>query len=73
MPKRVILACLTMFVSIRCDAAGLLTGRVVEDRSGAPVQSSDVRIYRDGVRMLAADLETDGNDRFEGAGLPQGD
>lgn len=42
-----------------------LSGKVIQDNSGAPVASADVRVYKIGVRGLAADLETDGEGNFE--------
>ena len=53
--------------------ADTLRGKVVEDHSNAPVASADVKVYRTGVRQLAAELETDGNGAFAADGLPAGD
>jgi protocatechuate 3,4-dioxygenase beta subunit len=56
------------------SAAGdTLQGTVVEDHSNNPLASAEVRVYRVGIRQLAADLETDGTGRFTAAGLPAGD
>jgi hypothetical protein len=53
--------------------AGDLEGRVVEDHTGNPLASVEVRVYRIGQRTLAAELETDGEGRFRAPGLPDGD
>ena len=50
-----------------------LAGKVLQDHSGAPVASADVRVYKIGARGLAADLETDGEGHFEAQGLSAGD
>src|SRR4051794_4460111 len=63
-----------LFVAIAVSvSAETLSGRVVEDRAGAPVPSADVKIYKDGLRNLAADLETDSDGRFSADGLTPGD
>jgi hypothetical protein len=63
-------------------AAGLLAvvaqaqdfaGRVVEDSSGEPVASAELKIHKAGLRELVADLETDRAGRFAGADLPPGE
>ncbi len=54
-------------------AAETLAGKVVEDRSGSPLPSVELRVTRSGDRQLAADLETGGDGQFRGAGLPAGD
>jgi hypothetical protein len=53
--------------------ADTLQGKVVEDHSNNPLASVEVRVYRVGVRQLAADLETDTEGRFTAAGLPAGE
>ena len=53
--------------------AGTIAGRIVEERSGSPIASADVRIYKIGVRTLAAELESDGDGRFQAPGLPEGE
>ena len=53
--------------------ADTLQGLVVEDHSNNPLASVEVRVYRVGVRQLAADLETDSSGRFTADGLPAGD
>src|SRR5689334_14771176 len=50
-----------------------LDGRVVEDHSGNPLASVEVKVYRVGQRTLAAHLETDGNGAFHAANLPDGE
>ncbi len=49
------------------------TGRVVDDSSGEPVASAELKIHKTGMRELVADLDTDRNGRFTGASLPAGD
>ncbi|MEO8097455.1 MAG: carboxypeptidase-like regulatory domain-containing protein [Acidobacteriota bacterium] len=49
-----------------------LAGRVLEDHTGAPLASANVKVSRPGDRFLAADLETDRDGRFQAAGLPAG-
>ena len=53
--------------------ADTLAGKVVEDHTGNPLASVEVRIVRTGARYLAADLETDTEGHFEAAGLPPGE
>jgi hypothetical protein len=50
-----------------------LDGRIVEDHSGNPLASVEVRVYRTGQRTLAAHLETDGSGRFHAPNLPDGE
>lgn len=54
-------------------SAGTLAGRVVEDHSGTPMGSAGVRIFPAAGGALAADLDTDGQGRFEAAELPAGE
>ena len=61
---------LALVVSLR---AATIEGRVLEDHSGASVPSVSVRMSRDGMPGLAADLETDGQGRFEAPELAEGD
>jgi hypothetical protein len=65
-------------LSVACLAAALaqaqsFTGRVIEDSSGEPVASAELKIHKAGLRELIADLDTDRNGRFTGASLPAGD
>jgi len=53
--------------------ADTLAGRVVEDHTGNPLASVEVKIFRTGSRYLAADLETDPEGKFEAPGLPAGE
>ncbi|HWB82519.1 MAG TPA: carboxypeptidase-like regulatory domain-containing protein [Bryobacteraceae bacterium] len=50
-----------------------LAGRVVEDSTGNPLPSAELRFHQKGMRELAADLETDGDGRFGTSDLPPGD
>jgi len=61
------------FLAAGCAAAATVDGRVVEDHSGNPLASVEVRVYRVGQRTLAAHLETDGNGRFHAPNLPDGE
>src|ERR1700682_2775689 len=54
-------------------SATTIKGRIVEDHSGSPVASASVRIVKVGVRGLQADLETDGDGRFDAPELTEGD
>src|SRR5258706_11122650 len=54
-------------------SAAAINGRIVEDHSGSPVPSASVRIVKNGVRGLQADLETDGDGHFDAPQLPAGD
>ena len=53
-------------------AAADLEGRVVEDHTGNPLASAEVRVVKPGQRTLAADLETTSDGRFS-ANLPDGE
>ena len=46
---------------------------MVEDHSGNPLASVELRLARDGARQLTADLETDTSGRFHAEGIPPGD
>src|SRR4051812_20505736 len=50
-----------------------LSGTVLENRARTPIASAEIRVYKIGVRNLAADLETDGNGHFEASGLTEGE
>jgi beta-lactamase regulating signal transducer with metallopeptidase domain len=50
-----------------------LAGRVVEDSSGAPLDSVELKVHKAGQRELVADLETDESGRFPAVVLPPGD
>jgi hypothetical protein len=50
-----------------------LAGRIVQDHSGVPVASADVKLHQPGVRLLAADMETDSEGRFRAEGLAAGE
>jgi hypothetical protein len=50
-----------------------LAGQVVEDSSGNPLVSAELRFHQQGMRELAADLETDRQGRFRATELPPGD
>src|SRR5260370_41649142 len=74
MRKKTGLAVGLLITALACaSGAEELAGKVIQDNSGAPVASADVRVYKIGVRGLAADLETDGEGHFEAQGLSVGD
>jgi hypothetical protein len=50
-----------------------LEGRVLEDSSGDPVASAELRFHQAGMRELAAELETERDGRFRTSGLPAGE
>ena len=50
-----------------------LAGQVIEDSSGSPLASAELRFHQQGMRELAADLETDRQGRFRATELPPGD
>ncbi len=52
---------------------GKVSGSVIEDSSGNPLASAELRFHTPGKRELAADIETDPSGRFEAEGLPAGD
>src|SRR5260370_5856257 len=54
-------------------SAATISGRIVENHSGSPVASASVRIVKTGVRGLQADLETDGDGRFDAPELTAGE
>lgn len=64
-------------VVLACSALSLsgqdLEGRVVEDSSGNPLASAELKFHKAGMRELAADLETDREGRFRASGLPAGE
>jgi len=51
----------------------VVSGRVLEDSSGNPVPSAELRFRKAGMHELAADLETDRQGQFTAPGLPVGD
>src|SRR5580693_3187440 len=50
-----------------------LRASVVEDHSGHPVISAELQVAKPGAAELVADLESDGNGRFEPVELANGD
>jgi beta-lactamase regulating signal transducer with metallopeptidase domain len=57
----------------QAPAANDFEGRVVEDSSGNPVASAEVRFHKAGMRELAADLDSDRDGRVRASDLPAGD
>jgi hypothetical protein len=67
-----------LFLAVWLCAAGAvsaadLEGRIVEDHTGNPLASVEVRVYKTGQQTLAAHLETDSSGRFRAAGLGDGE
>jgi 5-hydroxyisourate hydrolase-like protein (transthyretin family) len=60
-------------VALTVVLAAALDGRVVEDHSGNPVVSVEVRVLRNGAPGVVAELETDGDGHFGAQDLPAGD
>jgi hypothetical protein len=50
-----------------------IDGRVLEDSSGEPLATAELRFHKAGMRELAADLETERGGRFHASGLPAGE
>jgi hypothetical protein len=50
-----------------------IDARIVEDSSGNPLPSAEMRFHKAGMRELAADLETDREGRIRASGLPPGE
>src|SRR5258706_4741596 len=50
-----------------------IQGKVLQDHTGAALPSAEIKIWKPGVRILAADLETDREGRFRAPGLPAGE
>jgi hypothetical protein len=50
-----------------------IDGRVLEDTSGEPLATAELRFHKAGMRELAADLETERDGRFHASGLPAGE
>lgn len=50
-----------------------LAGRVIQDSSGEPLASAELKIHKAGLRELLADLDTDRNGHFACGDLPAGD
>ena len=53
--------------------AQAVSGRVVEDSSGSPLASVELKFHKSGLHELAADLETDRDGRFRAEGLAAGE
>jgi hypothetical protein len=53
--------------------AAVLDGRVVEDHTGNPLASVELKVYKFGQRTLAAHLETDTSGHFHAESLTAGD
>src|ERR1035437_4082785 len=67
-----------LFLTLFLGASGLalaanLDGRIVEDHTGNPLASVEVRVYKTGQRTLAPHLETDSSGRFRAPGLGDGE
>lgn len=62
-----------MLVGAQWVCGATLGGRVLEERSGAPVATASLEIRRAGSPLLVAEIETDAEGRFEVEGLAEGD
>ena len=63
-----------LFLALTIPAvAQELDGRVLEDTSGEPLATAELRFHKAGMRELAADLETERNGRFHASGLAAGE
>ncbi|MEO8597849.1 MAG: carboxypeptidase regulatory-like domain-containing protein [Candidatus Solibacter sp.] len=62
-----------LLVAMRTLTAAGIEGRVVEDHTGNPLASVEVRIAKAGQRTLAAQLETDSSGQFRAQGLTEGE
>ena len=69
-PAIVILAVIAAATPILTQEVG---GRVLEDTSGEPLASAELKFHKAGMRELAADLETEHDGRFHASGLPAGE
>lgn len=72
-PLRINAAALTFLLAAGPLLAQEVDGRVLEDTSGDPVVSAELRFHKAGMRELAADLETDRDGHFQASGLAAGD
>jgi Carboxypeptidase regulatory-like domain len=70
-------ACICVYLWLNwfsCAASAAdLAGKIVEDHTGNPLASVEVRVYKTGQRTLAAHLETDTSGRFRAPGLSEGE
>ena len=66
-------ALLVLMLAAASADASALDGRVVEDHTGAPLASVEVRVSKLGATGLIADLETDNEGRFRVADLAAGE
>src|ERR1035441_2973867 len=63
-----------LFLALTIPAvAQELDGRVLEDTSGEPLATAELRFHKAGMRELAADLGTERAGRFHASGLPAGE
>src|SRR4051794_39585243 len=69
---RIRLAIVAVLFSV-AGFADTLAGKVLEDHSGIPLASVELRIQKVGERQLAAELETDSSGQFRAAGLAPGE
>lgn len=69
MSVRIVALLLLLASGLHADA---LQGKVVEDHSGNPLASAEIKVRPVGAQQLAADLETDSTGRFSVDRLPPG-
>ncbi len=68
-----IVALLALALGAWPAAAETLAGRVIDDQSGIPLANVGLRVAKDGVRQIVADLETDSGGRFRTEEVPAGE
>ncbi len=73
LPARMLPKLATMAQAATQPQGQELAGEVLEDSSGSPLVSAELRLHQPGMRELAADLETDRQGRFRATELPPGD
>src|ERR1035438_4584767 len=66
-------AALVLFALAVPALAQEIDGRGLDDPSGEPLASAELRFHKAGMRELAADLETERDGRFHASGLPAGE
>jgi Carboxypeptidase regulatory-like domain len=65
-------ALIALFLAGSAYAASI-EGRVIQDDTGEPLPAVELKFHQAGARELAADLETDGQGRFQAESLPGGE
>jgi beta-lactamase regulating signal transducer with metallopeptidase domain len=71
-PRHAVVAARPLAAQAQAARPDELAGQVTEDKTGNPVAAAELRFHKQGMRELAADLETDRQGRFNASGLPAG-